>query len=154
MEPFHQNRFQHVEHRHGVDLVAANDVHDHHEIGSGNKPAGPCNIGDDVLSDVVAVSPVADDGHWKVADGHHDIGHHHTLPHGYFRRPLLCGRNRCLNLQHHIVPRVSKCHRPQCVECAEHMPRHGLVWQVVICVTSRQWRGAVPKCRWNCPRNR
>lgn len=97
MEPSHKNRLKHVEHGHGVDLVAPNNMHHHHEIGHSDEPFGAVRVDDDVVSDLVAVGPVADDGHREVAERHHNVGKDDASPHGDLRGPLLGGRNSGLN---------------------------------------------------------
>ena len=154
-QPPHQNRLNHVEHGHGVDLVAPSDVQHHHEVRRGNKPPRPVDIQEDVVVDMVTVRPIADDGDREVAYRHHGVGQHHPPPHGHLGRPLLRGRNCCLNLQHHVVARVRECHSAQRVECIEDVRHFALLWQMVVCVLpGHQRRVAVAIGRRNAPRNR
>ena len=128
----HQHGLDHVEHRHGVHLVAADDVDDDHHVGGGDEPARPVEGDEDVLVDVFAEGPVADERDGQVARGDDDVGDDDALPHGLLGRLPRRRRDGRLDLQHHVVPGVRERHVPQRTQEAEHLPRRGRRAQAVV----------------------
>ena len=131
-------------------------MNDNHEIGHGDHPCWLCHVRKNVVRDMVAVSPVADDRNREVAHSNNDVGEHDTTPHWDLGWPFFCRRDRCLNLQHDIVPCVCKGHSPERVECTEHKAGGRMVrWEVVVGVfTGTERRVAVAVGCGNCPRDR
>jgi hypothetical protein len=127
-----QHRLDHVEHRHGIHLVAANDVDDDHHVGGGDEPPWPVQGDEDVLIDAVAEGLVADERDGEVAGGDDDVGDDDALPHGLLGQLPRRGRDGGLDLQHHVVPGVRERHLAQRAQEAEHLPRRGRGAQAVV----------------------
>jgi hypothetical protein len=104
---------------------------DHH-VGEGDEPLGFAEADEDVVVDLVAEGPVADERGREVARGDDGVGDDGALPHGLLGRPLRRGRDGGLDLQHHVVPRVRERHVPQRAEEAEHLPRRRRRAQAVV----------------------
>jgi len=115
-----EHGLDHVEHRHGVHLVAADDVDDDHEVGGGDEPPRLVEGDEHVGLHGVPEGVVPGEGDAEVAERDDGVGHHDAEPHGLLGRLLRGGRDGGLDLQHHVVTRVRERHGSQPVEHAEH----------------------------------
>lgn len=82
----------------GMYLVAPNNMdHDHH-VGEGNQPLWFAEGYEDVIIDLVAKGPVADERNREIADCNHNISNNNSLPHGFLRWRLWRGWDGGLDL--------------------------------------------------------
>ena len=72
---------------------------DDHHVGCGDEPPRPVQGDEDVLIDVVAEGPVADERDGEVAGGDDDVGDDDALPHGLLGRLPRRGRDGGLDLK-------------------------------------------------------
>jgi hypothetical protein len=107
-----QDRLHALEYRHGVHLVAPDDVDDHHHVGRGDEPGGLLQRHEDVVTDVAPERPVPGERDGEVAQRGDHVARDGAPPHGHLGRLGGRGRDRGLDLQHHAVPRVRERHRP------------------------------------------
>ena len=96
-----------------LHLVASNNMDDNKQVGCYYKPTGFLQCDKDTVSNAVPKHPVSNQSNREVAQGNNNIRKNHSFPHRSLGRLLRCGRNCCLDLQHHIVTSIGKCYIPQ-----------------------------------------
>jgi len=99
-------------------------VDDDHEIGCSSEPNGPALVAQNTqvaVLEIVAVGPVANEGHREVAKSDDSISQLHSSPHRDPGRLLRSRWQRGLNLQRNIVSCIRECHSAQRVEDAEYV---------------------------------
>lgn len=103
-------------------LIASDNVQNDKHVSSGDKPARFLKRDKDVIVNSISECPITDECHREVAYCHNNISYNNTAPHGLLGRLLWCGRDGGLDLQHDIVTRICKCHRPERVKEAKYGP--------------------------------
>nr|GLL29757.1 exocyst complex component EXO70B1-like isoform X2 [Ipomoea trifida] len=108
IQPLNRCRLEHIKNRHGINLIAADDVDDHHEVSSCNEPKRLLQSDQNIIVHLVPEGPVPHQGHRKVAYGVDKIRPQRPLPHGNLGGLLRGGWNGGLNFKNHRVSRVRK----------------------------------------------
>ena len=116
----HQARRLESNTRNGSHLITSDDVNDHHQVGKKHSPFRICCVNNNVFAHMIPICPIAHKSHWEVTQRYDYVGQHHPSPHRNLRRSFFCRGYGCLNLQHHIMPRVCKCHGTKGIEQPKH----------------------------------
>lgn len=101
-------------------------------VSRGNEPPRLLEGKQYIVIDRVPEHVITRERNGEITNRDDNIRENHPLPHRLLRRLLRSGRNRSLDLQHDVVPGVSKRDISKGIKEIKHVGRRGLTPQAIV----------------------